>query len=191
MISKKVKRFCRDDISLIKNYDLAIADNTQMWDCHHRNELTFKKKELIKMNMYYNRPADELIFLPDGEHMSLHNKGKKHSEETKRKMSESRKGRTFSEETIQKIRESNIGQKRSEEARKKMSKAHSGKTLTEEHKKNIGKASSKALKGKIRSEFGKKFKEHFGITCTDNVDLYKKEHLWYRLHNNKCRWEVL
>jgi hypothetical protein len=42
---------------------------------------------------------------------------------------------------------------------------------------------------KTHSEFGDKFKEHFGINMCDNVKLYKKEWLWYHNHNNKCRWE--
>lgn len=43
-------------------------------------------------------------------------------------------------------------------------------------------------KGKTISEFGEKFKEHFGITYSDNPSLYKIEHKWYKKHN-KCRWE--
>lgn len=39
------------------------------------------------------------------------------------------------------------------------------------------------------SEFGRKFKEHFGITKCENPKLYHKEWLWYDNHNNRCRWE--
>lgn len=46
------------------------------------------------------------------------------------------------------------------------------------------------LKGKPRSDFGKKFKEHFGITDNDNHILYDRELHWYRKHNKVCRWEV-
>ena len=39
MISEnQVKKYCREDISLIENYDKAINDKTQTWDCHHRKE---------------------------------------------------------------------------------------------------------------------------------------------------------
>lgn len=31
---KNAKSFCKDDLSLIENYDLAIADTTQTWICH-------------------------------------------------------------------------------------------------------------------------------------------------------------
>ena len=48
---------------------------------------------------------------------------------------------------------------------------------------------SEARKGKTYSDFGDKFKEHFGITYYDDSKLYKKEHLWYLKHNHICRWE--
>ena len=54
-------------------------------------------------------------------------KGKKRSKETKKKMSESHKGKKSSEETKNKISEANKGKKPSEESRKKMSEAHKGK----------------------------------------------------------------
>ena len=43
-------------------------------------------------------------------------------------------------------------------------------------------------KGKPRSIFGIKFKEHYGICKSDNPDLYNKE-LSYYLWNKKCSWE--
>lgn len=44
-------------------------------------------------------------------------------------------------------------------------------------------------KGITHSEFGDKFKEHFGITYNDNINLYHKELSWYKRHNKTCRWE--
>ena len=46
-----------------------------------------------------------------------------------------------------------------------------------------------ARKGKTRSEFGRKFKEHFGITQYQDKTLYHREYLWYWKHNNNCSWE--
>ena len=72
------KRFCSEDISLIDNYHQAIADQTKMWDTHHRRECDangktlFTKKQLIEMNLYYNRPAAELIFVTRSMHLKLH-----------------------------------------------------------------------------------------------------------------------
>lgn len=69
---EKVKRYCREDISLIKNYEKAVQDKTKVWECHHINELTFTPKELIKMKMYFHRPANELVFLTRAEHRKIH-----------------------------------------------------------------------------------------------------------------------
>lgn len=62
------------------------------------------------MDMYYNRPYFELIFLTKYEHQRIHAQNR--SDETRRKMSESRKGRlpwnknkTLSEEHRRKLRE--------------------------------------------------------------------------------------
>ena len=37
------KSYCKDDISLIENFEKAIADDN-IWDCHHRKEITTSKK---------------------------------------------------------------------------------------------------------------------------------------------------
>lgn len=95
MINKyKIKTYCRDNISKIKNYDKAIADKENMWECHHINELTYTKKELIKMNMYYNRPADEFIFLTKKEHKKIHTEMCVGEKERKQKINESMSGKT-------------------------------------------------------------------------------------------------
>ena len=49
---------------------------------------------------------------------------------------------------------------------------------------------SESMTGKPKSEFGNKFKEHYGITLSDNRTLYMKEFEWYNRHNKVCRWEV-
>lgn len=107
-----VKKYCSEDLNLIENYKQAINDKEKTWDCHHRLETDLKLsvKELIARNMYYNRPACELIFLPQHEHLSMHSTG-----------------RTFSEEAIKKLKEINTGRKMSDETKKKMSDAKKGK----------------------------------------------------------------
>ena len=73
-----VKDYCSEDISLIENYDLAIADTTKTWCCHHRAEIlpcgVFKPEDLKKFGLYFNRPASELIFMTKADHNVLHNK---------------------------------------------------------------------------------------------------------------------
>ena len=116
MISEKyTKLFCKEDPSLIENYEEAIKDKNETWHIHHKNEIILNKsrQELIDLNLYYNRPASELIFLKKVEHLTLHHqfnriwKGKKFSEEHKYNMRHKRK--PMSEEHKQKIREANKG----------------------------------------------------------------------------------
>ena len=120
MIGEHVKYICKDLPDLIENYDKAI-DSDEVWDCHHKLEthtsdgqkrpVQLTIKELKALDMYYQRPANELIFLTKSEHRGLHNlgnswcKGKKrpHSEEAKRKMSLAKKGKRPSEETKRKM----------------------------------------------------------------------------------------
>ena len=93
--------YCRHP-ELIENYDKAIADNSQTWDVHHRLECCFTQRFLKKMNLYYDVEPDALIFLTREEHIKIDSrckriskamKGKKLSEECKRKLSEARKGK--------------------------------------------------------------------------------------------------
>lgn len=131
---KKVKRYCKEDISKIKNYEQAVNDTTQVWVCHHMTETWWNctAKELIENECYYNRKACELIFLTPEEHKSLHRKGKILSAETRRKISDSHKGKILSEETKRKLSEANKGntyhkgKKHSEESLRKMSDSHKG-----------------------------------------------------------------
>ena len=99
------KKYCSDDISLIENYELAINDTTQTWDCHHRGEILpcgrFSHNDLKKFGLYYKRPAAELIFLTHSEHRRLHTKGVPRgpmSEDHKKAISDGLKGHSVSEE---------------------------------------------------------------------------------------------
>ena len=131
------EKYCKD-YEKIENYDKAKKDNFVGWHCHHRlethnsdgerREVDITQKELKALGMYYNRPAEELIFLTEREH-NAYNKGKPKSEETRRKISESAKGKKKSEETRRKISESAKGKKKSEETRRKMSEAHKGRNV--------------------------------------------------------------
>ena len=159
MISENsAKSYCKDDISLIENYDKAIADKSRVWHCHHRRETIYSRSGLIEIGEYYNRPACELIFLTPNEHHRLHNlgkpawnKGKHLSAETRKKMSEALKGKKcyifgkhLSEETRLKISESKkgennywFGKHHSEETRKKMSESKNGKPKSAETRKKM------------------------------------------------------
>ena len=115
-------KYCSEEISLVENYDKAKADNFKGWVIHHRLEThnldgTRRKtdlsvEDLIALDMYLCRPANELIFMQREGHVSLHHKGKHpgnygkhHSEEHRKKISEALKGHIISEEAKRKISE--------------------------------------------------------------------------------------
>ena len=136
------KKFCKEDISKIENYDKAIADTTQVWHCHHRTEIWWhcSKKDLIDNECYYNRKACELIFLTKSEHSRLHNKGRTFTEEHRKNLSESHKCKHLSEETRKKLSEANKGK----------STWNKGKSMTEDTKQKLSEALTghkSALKG--------------------------------------------
>lgn len=114
---RNFERYC-ENYESIENYEKALADNFKGWCCHHRKGIYISKKELKALGLYYNRPAEELVFLTESEHRSLHSKGeshpmygKHHSEESKKKMSDIKKGKRHTEETKKKLSELNSGEK--------------------------------------------------------------------------------
>ena len=83
--------FCRHP-EFIENYDKAIADTTQIWDCHHRLECCFTRKFLKEMNLYYDVEPEALIFLTRAEHSRVDSRCRRYSEAMKgRKPSHSKK----------------------------------------------------------------------------------------------------
>lgn len=72
------------------------------------------------------------------------NKGVPMSEESKRRLSESKKGRKLTEEHKEKISKAGVGRTHSEESRRKIGEAHRGKHVSEETRKRL----SNSLKGK-------------------------------------------
>lgn len=78
MIAKTVCNFCEDGkIHLIENYDMAVSDENEMWECHHRLEIQddgteLSSRELKERGLYWKRPPNELIFLRREDHRKLH-----------------------------------------------------------------------------------------------------------------------
>ena len=134
-------RFCKD-YKNIENYQKAKADNFKGWDCHHRLEthnsdgerrqIDITVAELKALGMYYNRPANELIFLRKSEHTAL----RKVSSGTRKKLSDIRKN--ISEETRKKLSMANKGHPVSEETRNKIGTANKGNTYAKGNKSTKG-----------------------------------------------------
>jgi len=82
--------------------------------------------------------------------------GKKHTEETRQKISGILKGRKLSEDHKKRISETLKGHKLSEETKRKISEANKGYKLSEEAKRKI----SEANKGRIPWNKGKKLSPH-------------------------------
>ena len=140
---------------------LSLADHFRvhyyLWKCSKKGyrgmmakAFVFMRKKMVK---YASDEAIEQLAKDYEEAMkeaaeqhSKANKGKKRSEETRRKISEACKGKKHSEETKKKISESHKGKhwKLVEETKKKMSKARKGQPKSAETRKKM----SKARKGK-------------------------------------------
>ena len=105
-MKREFEKFCKD-YENIENYGKALKDNFKGWECHHRLQtwtsdgerriINISVAELKALDMYYNRPASELIFLTISEHISLHTKGENNP----------MYGKHHSAESIQKISEAN------------------------------------------------------------------------------------
>ena len=168
---RTVKKICKD-YTLIENYEEAVNDTTQTWICHHILGEILSREQLLDHDFYYDVPACMLKFVTKAEHRRLHNIHM--SEETRKKRSYSLKGKHHSDDTRRKLSESHKGKHLSEETRRKMSEMKKG---------NVNN------KGKTNSVFGSAFKEHYGITYSDNKKLYNKEFYFYKCYN-KFSWEA-
>ena len=72
-------QFVKDKkLELIENYECAKADNFKGWVIHHRIELhpdyslRYSREKLIELEIYYNRPPSELIWMKRNEHARIH-----------------------------------------------------------------------------------------------------------------------
>lgn len=146
MISEKhIKKYCSEDPKFIENYDLAAADLTQVWDCHHRAEMLpcgkFSVDDLKKFGLYWNRPANELIFLPHSLHYSQHLQGNSYT-----------KGASPWNKGMRGVQIAwNKGIPCSSETKKKISTAKAGKKLSQSHKDAI----SRSIRGENHPNYGK------------------------------------
>lgn len=72
---RSTQNYCSEDLSKVENYTEAMKDNLKGWQIHHKLETRgfgYTKKELIALDLYYNRPASELVFLRIRDHKRTH-----------------------------------------------------------------------------------------------------------------------
>jgi group I intron endonuclease len=156
------KRFRRH----IGNLDKNIHTNTHLqkaWSKYGKDNFFFdiietcSKSSLNKREIFYIKEFKNettLYNLTDGGDGSL---GCKHTEETKRKLSEIHTGKSLSENHKEKIGEGNKGKIVSKETKLKMSAAMKGRQMSEEQKKKM----SERMTGKPGPNCGKKFSEEY------------------------------
>ena len=186
-------RLCNNP-ELIENYELAKKDDFKGWVIHHRLEthtsdgilrdVFITPAELKALDMYFNRPADELIFMIDSNHKSLHHKCKDVSLETKMKLSESHKGQVawnkgiklgpHTDEWKAKVSEKLKGKKRSsmsEEQKQKISE-----TKKAYYKNNL-EAKEKTSNARLKAGFEKltKCKEAYKESGRRDWNTFQKE----------------
>ena len=132
---KEARKYCKEDISKIENYELAIADTTRTWLCHHILGEILTRQQLLDHDFYYDVPPCMLKFVTKAEHNLLHKKGKHPSEESRKKMSEAKKGKHPSEESRKKMSAAHKGKSSprkgvtlSDETRRKLSEVRKGKS---------------------------------------------------------------
>ena len=150
---RTVKEFCKE-YTRIENYEEAINDTTQTWVCHHILGEILSREQLLDHDFYYDVPPCMLKFVTRAEHNQIYkpNKGIPHTDESRKKMSESHKGKPawnkgkhgiYSEDTRRKISEAMKGHTpfnghhHSEDTRIKMSESHKGRIPWNKGKKGL------------------------------------------------------
>ena len=175
-------KFCSEPLELVENYQQAKVEDFKGWCIHHRLEIQpdgtrVSMQELKDKDLYFHRPASELVFMRFRDHSALHmlgnsfNKGNHYSAEARQKIAAINKGRHHSEETRHKIAESKKG-----ENNPLFGKHHSAETRLK---------MSQSLKGKNHPLFGK----HLPEETRKKMSKTRKEMLWWNngISNKCCR----
>lgn len=142
----------------IEGFEEAIQSKEE-YVPHHILECRFTVEELEKLNRYENVLPEDLIWMP----RNIHDSNPYLHKGCRNRIANA------------------IGSKRTEESKLNMSKAQLGKTQTKETK-------EKLMIINIKTEFGRKYYEHYGYSHAENPAQYMKERRFYKKYK-KCRWE--
>ena len=138
---------------------------------------TFMAKKSIK----YMSPDTAEMIAKDYEEATheVWNKGKTCSDEHREKISKALT-EYYSKESVRKYRS---------EQQKGKPHPHKAGFQSEEKGRKISEASKlRTPESRLKTEFGKKFYEHFNLQQIDNKNLYSREYVFYRKFG-KCSWE--
>ncbi len=136
-VRRRILAYGTDEEMTKLEYDLLLNRKQKCWD------------------HYYNVSAGwPLLFDTSGTNNPMY--GRKHSEETRKKLSEANKGKKLSEETKKKLSEANKGKKLSEETKKKLSEVQKGTNVM-----------PPSFKGRKHSEESKKKMRAYWQTQTE------------------------
>jgi len=180
-------------------------------ECYSKEELDeMEYHYIIQYNSFNRENGYNLSLGGEGNHGFKHssetkqkisdsNKGKtlgrKHTEESKRKMSAIMKGRKYSDSHCKAISEANKGKKLSYEHKAKLSISHKGKKLSEEHCKKISDSNKGKLLGrKFSEEHKRKLSEaHIGKTFSEETrkKLSSARYGKYRGESSACAKKYL
>lgn len=70
-----IKRYCSEPLCNIENYEEAVNSPLKYVIHHRKEDEGYSVKELREMNLYWHRPASELIFMERSAHITHHNTG--------------------------------------------------------------------------------------------------------------------
>jgi len=110
-------------------------------------------------------------------------------------VAEVQKGRKMSDEVKKRMSISHVGHKHSSETKKKLSESSKKAATPElcklrsETRKGVSHPHRSGRKGLPLSEFGKLFYEHYGFTSSEHAVLYRQELHYWREHNKHCSWD--
>lgn len=136
----KLRRYCKDGIENVENYDKAVSDTNNLWVLHHRDEIRIlpsgmvairTSDDLMDNGRYWHCPANELVFMLKDEHMAMHAHYQLVTPESRQKMRLAKLGKPSARKfysptaaTREKLRAAQTGKRLSPETRRKISEAN-------------------------------------------------------------------